>query len=254
MKRNYDEKCVSSFIKGVTHLTGISENKLKKYASENNLFNVLEHPHTIDPNKQQLEKIYLLNEFISMYRLLKLQERENKLSFGSSQIAGEYFMALLGGIKEREKFLATFLDNGNNIIESRIFFEGSVNEVVVYPRAILQAALACDCRSIIFAHNHPGESTEPSKEDRDMTQKLISIFTPLGIKVLDHIIVAGTTYLSMMEKGILPEASSDVSYNAVYLDDRKASEVNETDLGVDISSYSELPDDENQQDDDEWEL
>lgn len=236
MKRNYDEEYASSFIKGITCLTGISESKLTKYALENNLFNVLEHPHTIDPNKQQLEKLYILNEFISMYRLLKLQENESKFSFTSSKVAGEYFTALLGGVKDQEKFLAAFLDGGHNIIEVRTFSEGSVSETVVYPRTILQAALANDCRSIIFAHNHPGGSINPSLEDRDITQKLISIFTPLKINVLDHIIVAGTTYQSMLEQGLLPQASSDICYDAVSLDDHKAAEVNET---ADISNYGE---------------
>ena len=106
MKKNYEEEHASNFIKGITRLTGISESKLKKYAAENNLFNVLEHPNTIDPNKQQLEKIYVLNEFISTYKLLKLQENESKLTLNSSKIAGEYFVSLLGGIKDREKFMA----------------------------------------------------------------------------------------------------------------------------------------------------
>ena len=56
MKKNYDEAYASSFIKGINKLTGISESKLKKYATENNLFNVLEHPNIIDPSKPQLEK------------------------------------------------------------------------------------------------------------------------------------------------------------------------------------------------------
>lgn len=236
MKRNYDEKYASSFIKGITCLTGISESKLTKYASENNLFNVLEHPRTIDPNKQQFEKLYILNEFISMYRLLKLQENENKLSFTSSKIAGEYFTALLGGVKDREKFLAAFLDSGHNIIEVRNFSEGCVAEAVVYPRAILKTALDCDCKAILLAHNHPGGSMNPSIQDLDLTQKLVSIFTPLQISVLDHIIVAGTTYQSMMELGILPQVPSDICYDAVSLDDHKAAEVNET---ADISNYSE---------------
>ena len=176
MKKNYDEAYASSFIKGITCLTGIAESKLKKYASENNLFNVLEHPNTIDPNKQQLEKIHVLNEFISTYRLLKLQENENKLAFNSSKVAGEYFASLLGGIKDREKFMAAFLDTGNNIIETRTFSEGSIAEAVVYPREILKAALDCDCKSIILAHNHPGGSLSPSIQDRELTQRLMSIF------------------------------------------------------------------------------
>ena len=260
MKKNYDEVHASNFIKGITRLTGISESKLKKYVAENNLFNVLEHPNTIDPNKQQLEKIYLLNEFISTYKLLKLQENENKLAFNSSKVAGEYFASLLGGIKDREKFMAAFLDTGNNIIETRTFSEGSVAEAVVYPREILKAALDCDCKSIILAHNHPGGSLSPSIQDRELTQRLMSIFLPLQISVLDHIIVANTQYNSMMEQCTMPQPSQNISYDTIPLDDNKAVKEDEADFNADISDCDELnlddfdfpgPDDEEE---DEWEL
>ena len=261
MKKNYDEAHASNFIKGITRLTGIAESKLKKYAAENNLFNVLEHPNTIDPNKQQLEKIHVLNEFISAYRLLKLQENENKLVFDSSKVAGEYFASLLGGIKDREKFMAAFLDTGNNLIETRTFSEGSIGEAAVYPRMILKAALDCDCKSILLAHNHPGGSRITSIQDRDITEKLISIFEPLQISVLDHIIVANSQYHSMAEKEGMPQPSRDVSYNAIPLDNNKALGEDKADFYVDISDFDQsdldefnliVPDD--QEDEDEWEL
>lgn len=243
MQGSYDERHASRFIKGITRLTGISENKLIKYAAENNLFNVLEHPRTINPNNRQLEKIYMLNEFISMYRLLKLQENEDKLSFSSSKIAGEYFTALLGGMKDREKFMAAFLDTGHRLIELRTFSKGSVSEAVVYPREILHTALNCDCTAILLAHNHPGGSLNPSIQDLDLTRKLISIFTPLQINVLDHIIVADTSYHSMLEKGTMPQLTSDICYNAVSLNDRKAAEEERADYQLN-----------GQEDEDEWEI
>lgn len=261
MKKNYDEAHASNFIKGITRLTGIAESKLKKYAAENNLFNVLEHPNTIDPNKQQLEKIHVLNEFISTYRLLKLQENENKLVLDSSKVAGEYFVSLLSGIKDREKFMAAFLDTGNNIIETKTFSEGSIGEAAVYPRMILKAALDCDCKAIILAHNHPGGSRIPSIQDRDITERLISIFAPLQISVLDHIIVANIQYHSMAEQGGMPQPSKNVSYEAIPLDDSKGVKEDETDFQVDISDCDELDLDEfdflepdAQEEEDEWEL
>ena len=226
MKNKYDEAYASSFIKGITRLTGIPESKLKKYATENNLFNVLEHPNIIEPNKQQLEKISLLNEFISTYRLLKLQEKDNKIVLNSSSVAGEYFVSLLGGIKHRDKFIVACLDNGHNIIETRTFSEGSIGEAVVYPRMILKAALDCDCKVMVLAHNHPGGSLNPSGEDVDLTRRLVSIFAPLQISIVDHIIVSNINYHSMAESGRIPEPSiNSVSYDAIPL--RKGKVVNE---------------------------
>lgn len=150
MKKGQNEAAhAASFIKSITCLTGIAEGKLKKYASENNVFNVLEHPNTIGISPQQLQKIQVLNEFISTYRILKLQENENRMVFNSLKVSGEYFVSLLSGIKDREKFMAIFLDNGNHLIEIRTFSEGSIDESPIYPRMILKAALDCDCKAII---------------------------------------------------------------------------------------------------------
>ncbi len=208
MLKKYDAKHTESFLKGLRVLTGIPYKKLEKYANENNLFNILEHPNTIEPNQRQLQKISLLNEFIASYRLLKMQEEENKIALNASTRAGEYFCSILGGIKDKEKFMAAFLDNGNNIIETRTVSEGSLGEAVVYPRNILKAALDCDCKSMVLAHNHPGGSLKASPQDMDVTERLVSIFKPLDINVLDHIIVAGTRYYSMAEQGHMPIASA----------------------------------------------
>jgi DNA repair protein RadC len=75
-------------------------------------------------------------------------------------------LALLGGMKDKERFMVAFLDNGNNVIETKTMSEGSVGQAVVYPREVLKYAIACDCRAIILAHNHPGGSTNFSPEDR----------------------------------------------------------------------------------------
>lgn len=257
-KGNAEAVHASSFLKSITCLTGIPEIKLKKYAAENNLFNVLEHPNTIDPNKQQLEKIHILNEFIATYRLLKLQENENRLVFNSPKIAGEYFASLLGGIKDRERFMVAFLDTGNHIIETRTFSEGSIGEAPIYPRAILKAALDCDCKGMILAHNHPGGSLDFSPQDRDITERLISIFSPLQISVLDHIIVANSEYRSMAEKAGMPQPSENISYEAVPVQKSRKVKEDESVYDADLSGFDGLDLDSfdfPEQDDpeDEWE-
>ncbi|MCX7923852.1 MAG: JAB domain-containing protein [Clostridia bacterium] len=110
----------------------------------------------------------------------------------SSTVAGQYFSALLTGMKDKERFIVSFLDNGNNIIETKTMSEGSIGQTAVYPREILKYALACDCNAVILAHNHPGGSKNFSMEDKELTQRIVDIFHPLQIKVLDHIIVGGT--------------------------------------------------------------
>jgi DNA repair protein RadC len=218
----------------------------------------LEHPNIIEPNKQQLDKINLLNEFLSTYKLLKMQEHETKICLNSSAKAGDYFASILGGVKNKEKFLVAFLDNSNSIIETRTMSEGTIGEAVVYPRDILKAALDCDCKSIVISHNHPGGSLSPSMQDKDLTERLVSIFTPLNINILDHIIVANTSYHSMAEQGYMPSASpSSVNYEAFKLsDNHKVKEEIEDmkfDNSVDELNLEDLDFSEHGEEEDEWE-
>jgi len=114
--------------------------------------------------------------------------------------------------------MVAFLDNGNNVIETKIMSEGSISQAMVYPREILKHAIACDCRAIILAHNHPGASTHFSPEDRALTQRIVDIFHPLEIKVLDHIVVGGTSYSSMAERGEIPQqCKSTANYEVIAL-------------------------------------
>ncbi|WZL72076.1 JAB domain-containing protein [Clostridiaceae bacterium 35-E11] len=211
-------KYSDSFFQSLNKLTGIPMSKLKSYAKENNPFNILEHPGVVEPNDRQLEKLNKLNEFIASYNVLKLDQENDRITFKSPNDSGKYFASLLGGVKDKERFLVAFLDNSNSIIELRTVSQGTTNMAVVYPRDILKMALANDCSSIILSHNHPGGSLRASNEDVGLTQRIVDIFKPLDIKVLDHIIVGGYSYSSMAENGVLPSNKMDVAnYDPIEL-------------------------------------
>jgi DNA repair protein RadC len=204
-------KYSDSFFQSLNKLTGIPMSKLKSYAKENNPFNILEHPGVVEPNDRQLEKLNKLNEFIASYNVLKLDQENDKITFKSPNDSGKYFASLLGGVKDKERFLVAFLDNSNSIIELRTVSQGTTNMAVIYPRDILKMALANDCSSIILSHNHPGGSLRASKEDVALTQRIVDIFKPLDINVIDHIIVGGYSFSSMAENDVLPSNKMDVA-------------------------------------------
>ncbi|WP_430885104.1 JAB domain-containing protein [Fusibacter sp. JL216-2] len=211
-------KYSDSFFQSLNKLTGIPMSKLKSYAKENNPFNILEHPGVVDPNDRQLEKINKLNEFIASYNVLKLDQENEKITFKSPNDSGKYFASLLGGVKDKERFLVAFLDNSNSIIELRTVSQGTTNMAVVYPRDILKMALANDCSNILLSHNHPGGSLKASREDIALTQRIVDIFKPLDINVIDHIIVGGYSFSSMAENGVLPSNKLDVAnYDPIEL-------------------------------------
>ena len=228
-------KYSDSFFQSLNKLTGIPMSKLKSYAKENNPFNILEHPGVVDPNDRQLEKLNKLNEFIASYNVLKLDQENEKITFKSPNDSGKYFASLLGGVKDKERFLVAFLDNSNSIIELRTVSQGTTNMAVVYPRDILKMALANDCSSIMLSHNHPGGSLKASSEDIALTQRIVDIFRPLDIKVLDHIIVGGYGFSSMAENGVLPNDRMDVAnYEPIKLSAVEEEQVEYTSVDEEI--------------------
>jgi len=76
-----------------------------------------------------------------------------------------------------------------------------------------------------FKHNlnelsrfHPGGSKNFSPEDKALTQRIVDIFHPLEIKILDHIIVGGARYSSMAERGEIPhQCKSTANYEVIAL-------------------------------------
>ncbi len=111
--------------------------------------------------------------------------------------------------RDREVFVAVFLDAGNAVIDLEELFTGTANVTAVYPREVMRRALLKNATSLIFAHNHPSGSLEPSQADRRITEQLINAAEVLGIKVLDHIIIGGPSkYFSFSENGIMDSGRS----------------------------------------------
>lgn len=205
------------FIESLSLLTGIEKEKIEDYARENNPFNILEHPIILEPTKRQYEKITTINEFLSTYGILQKHQDENKIRFSSPQDVADYFIPILGKVKDKEKFMTAFLNTKNRIIEVRTISEGTINASLVDCRKILKQALANSCSSIMLCHNHPSGETQPSSEDISTTQRIVDIFSPLGIKVLDHVIVGDNTYTSLKEKDIMPSSRYTTDYQPVAM-------------------------------------
>ncbi|HCX04525.1 MAG TPA: hypothetical protein DHM42_08550 [Clostridiales bacterium] len=71
---------------------------------------------------------------------------------------------------------------------------------------------------MILAHNHPRGSQNFSPEDKALTQRIVDIFYPLEIKVMDHIIVGGSSYSSMAERGNIPhQCKCTANYEVIAL-------------------------------------
>ena len=102
-------------------------------------------------------------------------------------------------IQAEEVMVMLVLDTKNNVIGAFEVSRGSLNASIVHPREVFKRALLLNGASIIVAHNHPSGDPTPSKEDVDITKRLVEGGDILGITVLDHIIIGDNRYRSLKE-------------------------------------------------------
>lgn len=121
----------------------------------------------------------------------------------SPQNVAEIAMGYLRMHEEPEEYMYMICMNiKNKVIGVFEISHGNVNSSIVGTREVFQKALLANAVSIILMHNHPSGDCTPSREDIDITKRLVEAGKILGVEVLDHIII-GDTYTSLKEKGYL---------------------------------------------------
>lgn len=89
------------------------------------------------------------------------------------------------------------------IINSVMLSHGGLVGTAVDLRELLRHTLLAQATSVILCHNHPSGNLRPSKEDDDLTKRAAEACKMMGIKFLDHLIVADDKYYSYSEQGRL---------------------------------------------------
>ncbi|HPO54689.1 MAG TPA: DNA repair protein RadC [Ignavibacteriaceae bacterium] len=115
---------------------------------------------------------------------------------------GDIFVPILRD-EEKEKFIVVCLNTANKIIKYSVISVGSLDTSIVHPREVFKNAIENNAKSIILVHNHPSGNTDPSSADISITQKLVEVGKIMQIPVLDHIIVGGNEYSSMLMKKLI---------------------------------------------------
>lgn len=104
---------------------------------------------------------------------------------------------------EQEVFGVMFLDNRHRVIAFETLFFGTIDGTSVHPREVVKRVLHHNGAAVLLAHCHPSGVAEPSQADERITQRLKDALALIDVRVLDHIIVAGTDTVSFAEKGLL---------------------------------------------------
>jgi DNA repair protein RadC len=139
---------------------------------------------------------------LELGRRRKDQDPETKPKISTSNDA---FQLIRGDLMDlpKEEFWVLLLNRANRLIKKKRVSEGGVSGTVADPKIIFKLALEELACGVIVAHNHPSGNLTASPSDLELTRKLKEAGKFLEIQLLDHLIVAGTRYLSMADEGMM---------------------------------------------------
>lgn len=141
----------------------------------------------------------LLAAFELGRRMVRLQYAQ-RYSIRSPEDCANYMMEEMRFLQQ-EHFVCLYLNTKNQVIHRQTIFIGSLNSSLVHPREVFKEAFRRAAASIICLHNHPSGDPSPSREDIEVTRRLVECGKIIGIDVLDHIIIGDHKFISLKEKG-----------------------------------------------------
>ena len=174
--------------------TGIAPDKFTGTLQE-----TFDNPQKIDGiGKRKGLAVFAVRELSK--RWLKQKDKPNTIH--GPEDAAVYAMEHLA-LDKKEHFCVMLLNTKNHVIGWHVISIGSLTASVVHPREVFAPAIVHHAASIILAHNHPSGDPSPSREDIAVTQRLVKAGKIIDISPIDHIIIGGSNFVSMKEKGLL---------------------------------------------------
>ncbi len=115
----------------------------------------------------------------------------------------DWFGPRIGNLPH-EELHALYLCPRGSILRSAIVSRGSAEHTIFDVAGLVGEALRTGSKTLVVAHNHPSGDPEPSAEDVGVTRRLCQVAEIAGIRVLDHVVLAGDAWSSMASRGQLP--------------------------------------------------
>ncbi|MBW9267455.1 MAG: DNA repair protein RadC [Candidatus Thiodiazotropha sp. (ex. Lucinisca nassula)] len=149
-----------------------------------------------------MAKYTQLQAVLEMARRYLHEQLETSGSLTTPEQTQDYLRARLRHYAY-EVFSCLFLDNRHRVIRYEELFRGTIDGANVHPREVVRRALELNAAALIFAHNHPSGVAEPSRADRQITQRLKDALALVDIRVLDHIVIGEGEAVSLAERGMI---------------------------------------------------
>jgi DNA repair protein RadC len=120
---------------------------------------------------------------------------------GPADVHAHFHQRLRG--QRREHFMVLMLDGRHRVMSESQVSQGTLTASLVHPREVFRPAVRAAAAAIVLVHNHPSGDPTPSAEDLAVTQRLVSAGEIVGIRVVDHVVVAEQGFYSLQENGQL---------------------------------------------------
>ncbi len=177
----------------------IAHNLLNTFGS---LSAVFDAPHS------QLKKVPGVGEHIatliklipSLTRIYIRDKTKCKLLITSADL-GAYILPHFFGMSE-ERLFVMYLDMKKNLLGSEFVSDGSMKNLPIDYRKIIDGVLKYKASNVVIAHNHPGGIALPSINDVNSTKDLANMLSYMDVKLQDHIIVADGDFISFRDSNI----------------------------------------------------
>jgi DNA repair protein RadC len=160
----------------------------------------------LDCSLVELQKIKGIgpSKAMQILTIAELQKRINQSKHPTTKItcAKDVFNIFHERLKDekQEHFFVLMLDTKNNIIGEQLISKGILDASIVHPREVFKPAIKNSSSKIILVHNHPSGDPQPSSEDLEITEKLMSAGNDIGINIIDHVIISKEQFWNWAEK------------------------------------------------------
>ncbi|MBL4835565.1 MAG: DNA repair protein RadC [Pseudomonas sp.] len=132
-----------------------------------------------------------------------LEARFTRSNFLTSPVMVRDYLRLAFASEEREVFGIILLDNQHGVLGFERLFYGTIDSASVYPREVIKTVLNANAAAVILTHNHPSGNPEPSQADIRLTSRIRVALETIDVRLLDHLVIGGTTSVSLAERGLL---------------------------------------------------
>jgi DNA repair protein RadC len=136
---------------------------------------------------------------LELGRRLLLAEPEERPQIRTPQDVASMLQIKMG-LLEQEQLWVVLLNTKNQVVGTRVIYQGSLNMSIVRTAEVFRDAVRENCASLIVVHNHPSGDPSPSPEDIRVTRDLVAAGKLLDIEILDHLIIGRNRYVSLKQK------------------------------------------------------